>query len=365
MPDGSPAVQISPCSSVEADGTIPRDADLLCRFVDGQDPDAFELLVRRHGPMVEGVCRRILGNQHDAEDAFQAAFLVLARKAAALRHPDRLANWLYGVAYRVARKARQKAALRDRRDRLVEALPSSASLLDFEWQELKSALDDELNLLPEKYRAPLVLCYLCGKTNIEAAELLGWPGGSISTRLARARDALRRRLNRRGLSLSAGLLALLLTNHALAAAPPVEVARVLAALAVLYVTKPAGPGGVSAEVEALVGEALGGRSSGFLKASVAVLIVLLLALLALPVVEESLGQSSPVPANGSGANPGARPRILPPDNCDADAFPCRAPRAGCCAAPAAEQPADPPAEKPADQPADPQADQPADEPAPP
>lgn len=365
MADGSQAVQVSPGSSIEADGTIPQDAELLCRFVEGRDPEAFELLVRRHGPMVEGVCRRILGNQHDAEDAFQAAFLVLARKAPVLQNPDRLANWLYGVAYRVARKARQKAAARDRRDRRVEAMPNSADLLDFEWQELKTALDDELNRLPEKYRAPLVLCYLCGKTNVEAAELLGWPGGSISARLARARDALRRRLNRRGLSLSAGLLALLLTNKGMAAALPVEAARAMASLAVLYVAKPAGPGVVSTEVEALVGQALGGKTSGFLKASVAVLVLLLLALLVLPVVEESLGQSSLVPANGSWPTPGGGYRVIPPENGDCDAFPCRVPRAGCCAAPAANPPAaDPAAADPpvGDQPV---VDPPADQPAPP
>jgi RNA polymerase sigma factor (sigma-70 family) len=348
MQDGSQAVQIAGCSSLEIDETALHDAVLLRRFADSRDPQAFETLVRRHGPMVEGVCRRILGNLHDAEDAFQAAFLVLARKAALVQEPDRLANWLYGVAYRVAHKARQKATRRNQRDRQSEAMPNSTDLLDFEWMELQSALDDELNRLPEKYRAPLVLCYLCGKTNIEAAELLGWPGGSISARLARAREALRRRLNRRGLSLSAGLLALLLANKGMAGALPIETAKAMATLAVLYVAKPVSPGVVSADVEKLIGQALDGKSYGLLRVSALFLVALLLAAILVPFVEESLGQSYSVPANTGGCH-----QSLPPDPVDSTAFPQRAPRGGCCQSDPLASPESPPAGETPNQPATP------------
>src|SRR5262249_21712777 len=156
---------------------------------------------------VQGVCRRILGDAHQAEDAFQAVFLVLVKKSASIRQPELLANWLYGVACRISRKARISAVRREARERRAGKMGSQEQLLDLEWAELKAVLDEELGQLPEKYRAPLILCYLCGRTNAEAAKQLGWPSGSMSERLSRARDMLRRRLNRRGLTLSAGLLA--------------------------------------------------------------------------------------------------------------------------------------------------------------
>jgi RNA polymerase sigma factor (sigma-70 family) len=199
------------------------DQDLLRQFASRRDESAFESLVQRHGPMVQGVCRRILGDAHDAEDAFQAVFLVLARKSRSIRKPELLANWLYGVACRIARKARIRAIRKESRERragtmpVAGKIPVAGQLLDLEWLELKAVLDDELQQLPEKYRAPLVLCYLHGQTNAQAAEQLGWPTGSISERLARAREILRARLNRRGLTLSAGLLALLLSQKAASA----------------------------------------------------------------------------------------------------------------------------------------------------
>jgi RNA polymerase sigma-70 factor (ECF subfamily) len=139
-------------------------------------------------------------------------FLVLVRKSASIRQPELLANWLYGVACRIARKARIGSIRRETRERRAGKMPTQAQLLDLEWTELKAVLDDELSQLPEKYRAPLILCYLCGQTNAEAAAQLGWPSGSMSERLSRAREMLRSRLNRRGLTLSAGLLALLLSQ---------------------------------------------------------------------------------------------------------------------------------------------------------
>ncbi len=198
------------------DGERP-DEVLLRRFASARDEAAFEALVRRHGPMVQGVCRRILGDVHAAEDAFQAVFLVLVRKSNSIRRPELLANWLYGVACRIARKARISTIRKETRERRAGKMATQEQLLDLEWTELKAVLDDELSQLPEKYRAPLVLCYLYGQTNVEAAAQLGWPSGSMSERLSRAREMLRKRLNRRGLTLSAGLLALLLSQKAASA----------------------------------------------------------------------------------------------------------------------------------------------------
>ena len=193
------------------------DRELLRQFSEQRSESSFGALVRRHGPMVQGVCRRILGDVHEAEDAFQAVFLVLARKSASIRKPELLGNWLYGVACRISRKARIKAVRKETWERRARKMPTQEQILELEWSELRQVLDDELSRLPEKYRAPLVLCYLEGRTNSEAAAELGWPAGSISGRLARAREVLRQRLNRRGLTLSAGLLAVLLLHKAASA----------------------------------------------------------------------------------------------------------------------------------------------------
>jgi RNA polymerase sigma factor (sigma-70 family) len=171
------------------------DEDLLRRFAREQDETAFAILVERHGPMVLGVCRRLLDNEHDAEDAFQATFLVLVRRADSLAHPELLGSWLYGVAYRTARKARTQAARRRQQERQAASVATvDEPSTDLAWRELRSTLDDELNRLPDKYRLPLILCYLQGLTNEEAARRLGWPAGSMSYRLARGRELLRERL---------------------------------------------------------------------------------------------------------------------------------------------------------------------------
>jgi RNA polymerase sigma-70 factor (ECF subfamily) len=170
--------------------------------------------------MVLAVCRRVLRDTNDADDAFQATFLVLVRKAASIAKPELLGNWLYGVAYRVAIKARANAARRSEYERRARAMPLVDPLLDVTGRELRTVLDAEMNRLPEKYRAPLVLCYLEGKTNEEAARQLGWPTGSMSGRLARAREMLRKRLVRRGLGLSTGIFAMLLSKNSAAAAVP-------------------------------------------------------------------------------------------------------------------------------------------------
>ena len=209
------------------------DADLLRRFVAGHDEAAFTALVQRHGPMVLGVCRQLLLNPHDVEDAFQAVFLVLVHHAAGLRRPHLLGNWLYGVAYRVAVRARAYAGRRRQRERQgVEVMAAEAERAEVGPEE-RSALHEELIRLPEKYRAPVVLCYLEGKTHAEAAGLLGWPVGTVKGRLARARDRLRARLTRRHVALSTSGLAAALSSATAPAAVPAGLAAATVKTALL------------------------------------------------------------------------------------------------------------------------------------
>jgi RNA polymerase sigma factor (sigma-70 family) len=191
------------------------DAHLVGRWLARRDEAAFELLVWRHGPMVLDLCRRVLRHEHDVEDAFQATFLVLVRKAASIGKADSVGSWLYKVAYRVALEVKATAA----RALPVEDRPAPADE-EMLWHDLRPVLDDEVNRLPEKYRAPFVLCYLQGKTNEEAARELRCPKGTVCSRLAWARRRLRARLTRRGLAPSAALSGALLAQAARAAALP-------------------------------------------------------------------------------------------------------------------------------------------------
>ena len=195
------------------------DGLLLLRFLRGRDEDAFAALVERHGPLVLGVCRRVLPQGHDAEDAFQATFLVLIRKASSLDRDASLANWLYTVAYRLSLKVRVQSARRRAREQEVVQMRSHEVSSDADVADVLPLLDEELYALPEKYRAPLLLCYLQGKSNGEAARELGWRPGSMSRRLARGRELLRQRLVKRGVALSAAGLALVLTQRCAAAVP--------------------------------------------------------------------------------------------------------------------------------------------------
>ncbi|HYH63365.1 MAG TPA: sigma-70 family RNA polymerase sigma factor, partial [Urbifossiella sp.] len=183
----------------------PPDADdgpLLARFAADRDAAAFAALVRRHGPLVLAVCRRVTGHPQDAEDAFQAVFLVLARKAGQLRDPGRLGNWLYGVAAKVASRARRAAARR--RVREVQAVdPPDPAAPDAAPPDIGPALHEELAALPAHYREPIVLCDLQGASRAEAAKALGIPEGTLSSRLANGRKKLAERLTRRGVALSA------------------------------------------------------------------------------------------------------------------------------------------------------------------
>jgi RNA polymerase sigma factor (sigma-70 family) len=216
------------------------DAALLERFVVDNDEAAFEVLVQRHGPMVHGVCRRILVDSHEAEDAFQATFLVLARRAGTIRTPGAIGAWLHAVACQVATRARKARSQRDRVLILTEldiGQTNPAESVDAEWRELRPVLDEELGRLPEKYRAPVVLCYLEDRSNAEAAEQLGWPVGTVKGRLARARSLLQNRLARRGVALGAGLLATAGASRvALAATVPAALATATVQQALLIAT---------------------------------------------------------------------------------------------------------------------------------
>jgi RNA polymerase sigma factor (sigma-70 family) len=187
------------------------DSQLLSRYVDARGRDAmaeaaFRELVNRHGPMVLAVCRQFLKHQHDADDAFQATFLVLVRKARSIRVNESLAPWLSSVAYRTARRAREIAA----RYRPIDSLPVeelARSCPDEAYQfDLRPLLHEELDRLPDKFRDVIVLCHLEGKSHEEAARLLRWPIGTVNSRLSRGRRLLRSRLERRGLGVSSAVV---------------------------------------------------------------------------------------------------------------------------------------------------------------
>jgi RNA polymerase sigma factor (sigma-70 family) len=201
------------------EGGARTDGQLLDAFIARRDEGAFELLLRRHGPMVLGVCRRLL-SAHDAEDAFQATFLVLVRKAASIVPREMVANWLHGVAYNVARKVRALNARRQAKERQVMVVPERCAAPQDLWQDLQPLLDQELNGLPDKYRLPVVLCDLEGKTRKAAAQQLGWQEGTLSGRLSRARSMLARRLARHGFSVSGGALAAVLAEQSASASIP-------------------------------------------------------------------------------------------------------------------------------------------------
>lgn len=195
------------------------DSQLLRLYAESGDGSAFATLVQRHGPLVFGVCNRVLGNSHDAEDAFQAVFVVLARKAGAGSWDQSVGPWLHEVAHRIALKARARGFRREQHERRAANMRPTRTTAEPTWREVRGVLDDELGRLPAKYKAPLLLCYLEGKSNEEAAGQLGWPAGTVKSRLSRGRDLLRSRLTRRGLTLSAELLVLLLAQNASAAVP--------------------------------------------------------------------------------------------------------------------------------------------------
>ncbi len=272
------------------------DGELLDRFVAGRDESAFEELLRRHGPMVLGVCRRILHNQADAEDAFQATFLVLVRKAASIRPRGMVSNWLYGVAHNTALKADAMRRKRREKEQTVRARPVSAQ--GENWLELQAAIDSELSVLPEKYRVAIVLCELEGKTIKDAARQLAWPEGTVATRLRRGRMMLAERLTRRGIGIPAGLLATMLAHNVALASVPASLVNSTLYAAGQYAAGKAAAVSISAAVTALTDGVLKSMLLSKLKVASAVLLVVLLGgmlpLLYLPAEEAASAAASPL-----------------------------------------------------------------------
>jgi RNA polymerase sigma factor (sigma-70 family) len=256
------------------EGAGMTDGQLLDCFIGRRDQAVLGALVRRHGPMVWGVCRRVLEEDHDAEDAFQATFLVLVRKAATVVPREMVGNWLYGVAYQTALKARATAARRKARERQVGEMPEAAAAAQDVWSDLQPLLDQELSRLPEKYRSAIVLCDLEGKTRKETARQLGLPEGTLSGHLTRGRALLAKRLARVGLATSGGALAVVLAqNTASACIPPGTLVSSTIKAGALFVSgKAAATGVVSAKAAGLADWVLKSMLIAKLKSTAAVLL---------------------------------------------------------------------------------------------
>lgn len=249
----------------------PVDGQLLERYAAERSEAAFEALVERHGRMVLGVCERLLKDSHDAEDAFQATFLVLARGPAKLRRSDSVASWLHGVALRIGLNAKRQAAVRREHERRVAEMTETES--ETAWRDLGPVLDEELGRLPERLRAPVVLCYLQSKSTKEAAKELGWTHGALRGRLAKARDLLRGRLSRRGIVIGAALLASIISENASAAAvPPACIASTVQAATALSAGGALASAGLSSEAAALAEGALRGMFLAKVKAVAGVVV---------------------------------------------------------------------------------------------
>lgn len=248
------------------------DRELLNRFVAERDENAFIVLLKRHGPMVLHVCRRIHANEQDAEDILQATYLLLARKAASIRKQESLASWLYGVAYRLALGARGQAVRRQTRERRAADMGKTSSISQEAWQELQELLHQSLQQLPERYRAPILLCYLEGKTQEEAARQLGCPLGTVRSRLARGRDRLKVLLERQGVRLTATALAAALAESNASAAVPGALVSATARAAVKYATGTAAAALVSSRTAALLETGLKNITITNLKAATAILL---------------------------------------------------------------------------------------------
>src|SRR5262245_24389107 len=251
------------------------DGQLLKDYLGRRDEAALAALVRRHGPMVWGVCRRVLRNYHDAEDAFQATFLVLVRRAASIASPELLANWLYGVAHQTALNARATTAKRRAGGRQVTEMPEPAVTERDLLGDLQPLLDQELSRLPDKYRVAIVLCDLEGKTRKEVARQLGVPDGTLAARLARGRVMLAKRLAQRGVALSGGALAAVLSQNVASAVVPTSVVSSTIKAASLFAAGHAATRVLSTKVTALTEGVLKAMLVSKLKYATAVLLVFL------------------------------------------------------------------------------------------
>ncbi len=250
------------------------DGELLGRFIERRDEAALAALVKRHGPMVWGVCRRLL-NHHDAEDAFQAAFIVLVRKAASVVPREMVGNWLYGVAHQAALQARRTIARRRAREVQVTEMPDTAATQNDQGPDVQPLLDLELSRLPDHYRAVIILCDLEGKTRKEAARHLGLPEGTVASRLVRARAMLAKRLTLRGVALSGGALATVLAHQAASAGVPNSVVvSTIKAASLFAAGKAAATGAISVKVAALTEGVMKAMLFNQLKAFIAVVLML-------------------------------------------------------------------------------------------
>jgi RNA polymerase sigma factor (sigma-70 family) len=277
--------------------TEASDAQLLARFAGGHEEAPFAALVRRHGPMVWSVARRVLAQVQDAEDVFQATFLLLARKAATIRKAESVGCWLHGVAHRLALKAREQQARRRSREKRAADMRQTSSGCETSLSDVAAALDGVLVELPEKYRAALVLCYLEGQTQEEAARRLGCPLATVRTRLARGRKLLRDRLAKRGLTLStAGLATLLIASAAPAAAPAALVKAAIQA-ALPFAAGQSAAALCSVQAAGLVQEGLKAMFLTKLKTAMALL------LLAAGLIGGGAALTQPVTAGDDGAKP--------------------------------------------------------------
>jgi RNA polymerase sigma factor (sigma-70 family) len=297
------------CSLV-ADRETPdqSDAHLLRRFADYREEAAFAALVRRHGRLVWGVCWHVLRHEQDAEDAFQATFLVLARKADSIRKGEALASFLHGTAYRVALRARRDAAIRRAHETRGSRMPPEKALPESVLVEALALVDEEVQRLPERQRAAFVLCCLEGKSHADAARQLGWKEGTVSGTLARARQRLRQRLTRRGVTLSAVLATVALGRDSGAAAVPAELARGTAAAALRH----------AAGAETSPAAALATAVSRSLPLTTARTASVLLLVLGLTVA--GTGLLAPVPAPGPEAAAGRGPATATTERPRTDRF---------------------------------------------
>jgi len=280
------------------------DDDLLAAFVADRDPEAFAALVRRHGPMVLGVCRRVVRDHDAADDAFQAVFLVLARRAADVRPRNRVGAWLYGVAYRTALKARAVRARRRTRESQVDAMPEPAAPPAADgWDELKPILDEELARLPDRLRVPVVLCDLEGRPQRAVAGQLGIAPATLAGRLADARKALAARLTRRGVTLAAPALAALLAERASAG-----------------VVKPQLAAGVVKAAEAV---AAGGVAAGLVSANALQLCDGVMRMIFLTKLKAAAATAAVLLAVAGAFGPGLRPAVAGDDPGATPAAPAR------------------------------------------
>jgi RNA polymerase sigma factor (sigma-70 family) len=271
----NPIIQRLRRAALAQDRAELTDGQLLEAFIARQDDETFDALLHRHGTMVMGVCFRVLCNHHDSEDAFQATFLVLARKASSVRPREQVANWLHGVAYRTALKARSMRAKRQVRERQVAQMPEPESVQKENWSDLQPLLDEELSRLPETYRLSLLLCDLEGKSIKQATQQLGWPQGTLAGRLARARKMLAKRLAQRGVVLSGGALAVVLAENAASASVALALAVSTTKAAVAIAAgQAAAPSLVSSKVVALMEGVMKGMMLTKLKTMAVALVML-------------------------------------------------------------------------------------------